>query len=105
MNIVADGEISPVVLDRLRNFVSEALPLVKNVKFTHTWSGIMCATPDSLPLIGAIPGRPNEFILGGFNGYGYGHALNGSAIIKDLITNGSSTRPGAELFDPSRLTS
>jgi len=101
--IIDDGEISPSVFDKLRDFVSEALPFVQDVKFTHTWSGIMCATPDGLPLIGAIPGRENEYILGGFNGYGYGHALQGSMIVRDLIKTGSSVRPGVELFNPGRF--
>lgn len=100
-----DGEISPAIFDKLRGFVSEALPFIKNVKLTHTWSGIMCATPDSLPLVGQVPGRQNEYIVGGFNGYGFGHALLSSVIVKDLITTGSSTCPGVKLFDPVRFKS
>jgi glycine/D-amino acid oxidase-like deaminating enzyme len=103
IGLINDGELSPVVFDKLRDFVSSALPHIKNVKFTHSWSGIMCATPDDLPLIGALPNRPNEFILSGFNGYGYGHALHGSMIVKDLIMTGESKRPGTQLFDPSRF--
>ncbi|WP_297653537.1 FAD-binding oxidoreductase [Hydrogenophaga sp.] len=103
MGLINDGEISPGVFDKLRSFVAGALPFVQNVKFSHTWSGIMCATPDSLPLIGNVPGRENEYILGGFNGYGFGHALHGSMIIKDLIKTGTSTHPGVQLFDPGRF--
>jgi glycine/D-amino acid oxidase-like deaminating enzyme len=103
MDMINDGEISPAVYDKLRGFVAGALPFLKNVKFTHTWSGIMCATPDNLPMIGAVPGRPNEFILGSFNGYGYGHSLQGSMIIKDLIRSGSSSHPGVKLFGPGRF--
>jgi glycine/D-amino acid oxidase-like deaminating enzyme len=98
--IINDGEVSPGVYDKLRNFVNTTLPFLENVKFTNTWSGIMCATPDGLPLIGKLPGTENEFILGGFNGYGYSHSLYGSMIIKDLITNGSSD---INLFDPGRF--
>lgn len=103
VGIIDDGEISPSVFDKLRDFVSGALPFVQNVKFTHTWSGIMCATPDNLPLVGALPGRDNEYILGGFNGYGYSHALFGSMIIRDLIKNGTSSHPGVKLFNPGRF--
>jgi glycine/D-amino acid oxidase-like deaminating enzyme len=105
IGLINDGEISPAVFERLRNFVSEALPLIENVKFTHTWSGIMCSTPDKLPLIGRRVNSTNEFILGGFNGYGYGHALHGSMIIKDLIKNGRSLHPGVDMFDPRRFQS
>lgn len=103
MGVINDGEISPAIFDKLRGFVSGALPFIQNVKFTHTWSGIMCATPDGLPLIGAVPDRENEYVLGGFNGYGFGHALHGSMIIKDLIKTGSSTHPGVTMFDPGRF--
>lgn len=100
-NIIDDGEVSPTVYDRLRSFVNESLPMLKDVTFTHTWSGIMCATPDQLPLIGAI--RPDEYVLGGFNGYGYSHALQGGMVIKDLITRGESSHPGVSLFNPARF--
>lgn len=103
VGISNDGEVSPAVLDRLRGFVDVALPMTKDVKFTYTWSGIMCATPDHLPLVGALPDRPNEFILGGFNGYGYSHALQGGLIVKELMTKGISEQPGVDLFDPRRL--
>jgi glycine/D-amino acid oxidase-like deaminating enzyme len=103
MGLSYDGEVSPGVFEKLRGFVSEKLPFIPNVKLTHTWTGIMCATPDGLPLIGALPGRENELILGGFNGYGFCHALFGSMIIKDLLKTGSSTHPGVQLFDPGRF--
>lgn len=103
VGILDDGEVSPAVYERLRQFVNEALPIVKETKFTHTWSGIMCATPDLLPLIGSLPNRPDEYILAGFNGYGYSHALQGSTIIKDLIMRGESSHPGVGLFNPARF--
>jgi len=103
-NILEDGEVSPAVYDRLRDFVNRTLPIVKDVKFTHTWSGIMCATPDQMPLIGVLPNRPDEYIFGGFNGYGFGHALQGSVIIKDFITQGESSCAGVSLFNPARFT-
>jgi len=101
--IVDDGEVSPGVYDKLRGFVTETLPFLKDVKFSHTWSGIMCETPDGLPLIGRVPGKENQFILGGLNGYGYGHALQGSMILKDIISTGTSQHSGVRLFDPARF--
>lgn len=103
LGLVNDGEISPSVFDKLRGFVDGALPFIQDVKYTHTWSGIMCSTPDGLPLIGNLPGREREFILAGFNGYGFCHALHGSMIVKDLIKTGRSIHPGVRLFDPRRF--
>jgi glycine/D-amino acid oxidase-like deaminating enzyme len=102
VGIIDDGEVSPAVNERLRGFVKDALP-IPDVKFTHTWSGIMCSTPDDMPLIGALFDRPDEYILAGFNGYGYSHVLYGSMLIRDLIKSGESDNPGVELFDPKRF--
>lgn len=101
--LVYDGETSQAVYDRLRGFVVDHLPFIKT-NFTHTWSGIMCATSDRLPLIGAVPGKPNQFIMAGFNGYGFSHTLMGSMIIRDYILSGGSQLPGTTIFDPARLT-
>lgn len=102
-NIINDGEMSPGVYDRLRIFIGEAMPFIKDIKITHSWSGIMSETADGLPLIGLVPGKRNEYILAGFNGYGYSHALQGSMIVKDLIRMGHSKSPGVRLFDPARI--
>jgi glycine/D-amino acid oxidase-like deaminating enzyme len=101
MGITNDGEVSTAVYEKLRNFVVESFPFLKDTKFTHTWSGIMCGTPDGLPLIGQV--RDNQYVLGGFNGYGFSHALQGSMIIKDLIASGKSSHAGVRLFDPARF--
>jgi len=34
----------------------------------RVWSGIMCASRDSLPLVGAVPGKPGMWIAVGFHG-------------------------------------
>ncbi|KAF3396421.1 Gamma-glutamylputrescine oxidoreductase [Penicillium rolfsii] len=36
----------------------------------HKWTGVMGYSADSLPHIGAIPGKPGQFIAAGFNGHG-----------------------------------
>jgi glycine/D-amino acid oxidase-like deaminating enzyme len=103
VGISDDGEFSPAVYDRLRQFIKDTLPVTKRVKFTHVWSGVMSKTLDQLPLIGSLPGRPNEFVFTCFNGYGYSHVMHGSMILKDIVINGESMRPGARLFDPARF--
>ncbi|KAH7020807.1 FAD dependent oxidoreductase [Microdochium trichocladiopsis] len=39
-------------------------------KVDRIWTGIMGYTSDSLPFVGKIPGRKNQYILAGFNGHG-----------------------------------
>lgn len=98
--IIDDGEVSPGVYDKLRSYITKSLPILSDVKFTHTWSGIMCETPDGLPLIGKLPNRDNQFILAGFNGYGYSQALQGSILLRNAITNND---PINKMFDPARF--
>jgi len=101
--ILYDGEISRSVYDRLRDFVMNVLPALKGTKFTHTWTGIMCSTPDGLPLLGPVPDKPNQFMMCGFNGYGFSHALMSSLVLKDYLVNGSSHIVGTDLFSPQRF--
>ena len=91
IGITDDGEFSNSVYERLRSFAIEALPSLKDVKFSHSWSHVLCSTSDGMPLIGEF--RKNEFILGCFGYYGYSHILHGGMIIKDLISQGESQHP------------
>jgi glycine/D-amino acid oxidase-like deaminating enzyme len=100
VGIMNDGDFSPTVYDKLREFVGSALPVLGDVKYAYTWSGIMTSTPDGLPLIGALPNRRSQYIFGGFNNYGFGHALQGSILLKDIITK---HEPPVKLFDPARF--
>lgn len=36
----------------------------------HYWSGIIAMTPDSVPMVGAVDGKPGQWICAGFNGHG-----------------------------------
>lgn len=101
VGITDDGEISPAVFEKIKTFVGQYMPIMKDVKFSHTWSGIMCQTPDGLPLIGKL--SSNSYIIAGFNGYGFSHAVQGGMIVKDLIKNGTSDHPGVNLFNPGRF--
>ncbi|KAL7415152.1 FAD dependent oxidoreductase-domain-containing protein [Mrakia frigida] len=38
--------------------------------FEYGWGGIIGMTPDSVPFVGAIPGKKGQFIGAGFNGHG-----------------------------------
>jgi len=101
--LLYDAETSPSVYDHLRGFVADKLPFV-TANFTHSWSGIMSYTKDKRPLVGPLPGRPNQYIMAGFNGYGFGHSLVSGMIIRDYLKKGSSNLPGTTIFDPARLS-
>jgi glycine/D-amino acid oxidase-like deaminating enzyme len=68
---------------------------------SHRWAGIMGFTPDSLPLIGPVPGAPGVFICAGYSGHGMGFAFNcarllaGSMLSSDKLPHWlSPARPG-----------
>lgn len=69
---------------------------------SHRWAGIMGFTPDSLPLVGPVPGAPGVYISGGYSGHGMGFAFNcarllaGSMLSSDEVPGWlSPARPGA----------
>jgi gamma-glutamylputrescine oxidase len=69
-------------------------------RVTHRWAGIWGETPDRLPLVGPVPGRPGVWVAGGYSGHGnvLGFACG------DLVARAIAGDEGAELglFDPSR---
>jgi len=100
VGVLDDGEISPVVYDRIRSFITDYMPMFSGIKYEFTWSNVVCTTTDKLPLVGQLPNRPHEYVMCGFGGYGFSHALNSSLIIRDLLIKGSSS---CNLFNPGRF--
>lgn len=75
----AIGETDDSVLDEgsaqyLRRALLKLLALggetegVEELKPTHIWSGIWGTSKDHHPWVGAVPGRPNVFLCGGYSG-------------------------------------
>ncbi|KAH8198920.1 hypothetical protein TruAng_006928 [Truncatella angustata] len=52
-----------------------------------TWTGIMAATPDSLPHAGLVPGTKNQWIIAGFNGAGMTMIFTTTAGLADMVQN------------------
>lgn len=103
--ILYDGEISTAVYDKLRAFSIDSFPFLKAIKFSNVWSSAFCGTPDGKPLIGAVPNKPNQYMLTGLDAYDSSNAILGSMIIKDLIKNGvpESVVPGSQILNPGRF--
>ncbi|GAC1656029.1 MAG: FAD-binding oxidoreductase [Candidatus Dormibacteraceae bacterium] len=55
---------------------------------THRWAGTMGFTPDSLPIVGALPGRPGVHVCGGFNGHGMAFAHICARTLVDHLLGG-----------------
>ncbi len=73
-------------------------PLVGK-RVDYRWAGIMGFSADGLPLIGALPGRPNVYFCGGFTGHGIGLAFKAAQLTARLMLHGESPGPyGARRF-------
>lgn len=42
----------------------------RGVGFEYAWTGIIAATPDLVPFVGELPGKPGQYAAVGFNGHG-----------------------------------
>src|SRR5205807_2055998 len=62
--------------------------LLAAAPITHRWAGIMGFTPDSLPLVGPVPGRSGLFVCGGYTGHGLGFAFNAARRLVGLLLDG-----------------
>ncbi|MCB0215113.1 MAG: FAD-binding oxidoreductase [Chloroflexi bacterium] len=66
------------------------------------WAGIMAWTPDRLPLIGAVPGRPGIWLACGFSGHGLPFAPLAAEILLAGL-QGRAPAPSSHAFDPGRF--
>ncbi|KAL6400167.1 FAD dependent oxidoreductase [Ilyonectria robusta] len=51
-------------------FKAPQTPARSEEGFSHVWTGIVGETPDTVPLVGSIPGLEGQWICAGFNGHG-----------------------------------
>jgi glycine/D-amino acid oxidase-like deaminating enzyme len=96
-----DGEASRAVGQHLRDFMTTVFPYITNAP-THIWTGVMSSTDDGFPIVGEVPGKPNQYVCAGFNGYGFSHSLLSAFAIRDIVLGNKLTLPAIELFDPIR---
>ena len=101
--IVDDTGVHDGVSANLRRYVAEHFPRLADVAFPHVWTGIMCGTPDGLPLLGALPGQPGVFALCGFNGYGMSFAFLAGRSLAEQVTEGRAADPATPMFAPRRF--
>lgn len=82
-----DPPASSTFLRRSLRNASKAFPAFANARVTTSWAGVMDVTPDAIPVIDAVPGRPGLFIAAGFSGHGFGIGPASGELLADLITN------------------
>jgi glycine/D-amino acid oxidase-like deaminating enzyme len=79
-------------IDALLAKASQRCPGIGALEAEFTWSGVFGETDDSLPMIGAVPGRANCFVAYGYGGNG----ITFSALAADLIEAELEGAPDAD---------
>ncbi len=76
-----------------------AVPALARAQVVRSWLGFEATVPDSLPLVGSIPGIPDAFVIGCVQG-GYTIGPYMGELLSDFILGHEPEMP---LFDPSRF--
>jgi glycine/D-amino acid oxidase-like deaminating enzyme len=102
------GSVSPVrkdidvdVLARNLRHALSVVPRLGDVPVARSWAGLEGATADELPLMGALPGHPNVFVLGCVRG-GFVLGPRLAPLMADVLLGRAAAAPPA--FDPGRFS-
>ena len=60
-----DKTVHSADIARLRSQASQLLPQLASATILEAWAGLRPSTPDGLPLLGALPGKPQHFLATG----------------------------------------
>jgi D-amino-acid dehydrogenase len=98
-----NADVEPGVGDRLR---AAARPYLAGWRpdseaAVEAWAGLRPATPDGLPLIGALPGRDGLYLATGHGMLGVTLAPATAELVAPLVLEGRSA-PELAPFDPAR---
>jgi glycine oxidase len=99
-----DKTVHPSDIAHLRSLASALLPPLANAPQLEAWAGLRPATPDGLPLLGAVPGEPGHFLATGHYRDGILLAPATAHLMAQLLSGES---PSVDLtpFSPSRFLS
>lgn len=92
--------IAPNLIGNLR-FAQHALPAIAGLRLVRTWYGYDSVAPDVMPMVGALPGAENAFIIGCVRG---GYTI-GPYMGRLLAQRVLGQEPELPLFDPARFLS
>ena len=94
-----EDEPTPSIQTRIEEFARALVP--EELTVTHRWAGLLGFTPDLLPVVGALPGRPGVWASLGYCGHGNVLALAcGEGIARALL---GLADPRLEPLNPGRI--
>ncbi len=87
------AEPDPVKMGISAATVSDAFPLVRNVRVARCWAGLEGVTPDGIPVIGPSAAADNAFHAFGFSAHGFQLGPVVGRVMAELIVDGQSNMP------------
>ncbi|MCM2973326.1 NAD(P)/FAD-dependent oxidoreductase [Larsenimonas suaedae] len=82
-----DPPINQKLNDEAYRNLSAAWPAFENMSVEESWAGMIDITPDSNPVIDAVPGVPGLTLATGFSGHGFGTSPAAGQLAADLVMN------------------
>ncbi|WP_412459857.1 NAD(P)/FAD-dependent oxidoreductase [Pseudomonas sp. SC11] len=92
---VQDPQANTSLNDEALRNLKAAWPVFEQARIASAWAGTIDVTPDSNPVIGAVPSLPGLTLATGFSGHGFGTSPAAGQLAADLV--GQHT----PLIDPS----
>jgi glycine/D-amino acid oxidase-like deaminating enzyme len=74
------------IADRALAAARRAFPALAKAEVAQRWAGYIDVTPDAVPVISAVDGRPGFFLASGFSGHGFGIGPAAGRLMADLVT-------------------
>ena len=97
---VYDPAPDPVLISQATVRLAQLFPALKGVKIAEAWAGLMDSTPDTIPVISAVPSLPGFYLSTGYSGHGFGIGLGAGRLMADLVTNQTPiVAPGAFRYE------
>ena len=82
---ILDPEPAQWILDEAAAEIKKVFPAFANMQIAETWGGVIDATPDAVPVIGAIAKVPGLFIASGFSGHGFGLGPGAGKLMAQIV--------------------
>ena len=94
-----ETEIVPENMIDNARLARHAIPALVGTRVVRAWLGFEAETDDAMPIIGAVPGVPDAFVIGSIHS-GY---TSGPYMARLLAERMLDRDPELPLFDPARL--
>ncbi len=85
---VLDPEPVSLVLEDAAAGLKAALPAFSGMKIAERWAGLIDTTPDTVPVISALPKIGGLFLASGFSGHGFGIGPGAGKLMAELVMGG-----------------